>query len=83
MWMSEGRHRRHSPDGHPAAPEAHNMRMLRTYLDTFELPVGLSDHHIGHEMLYLGVGLGASVLEKGVHFPSRMIWTSIYHIQCA
>ena len=72
----------HSPDGHPAAPKAHNMRMLRTYLDTFELPVGLSDHHIGHEMLYLGVGLGASVLEKGVHFNPGDLDIDLSHSMC-
>lgn len=58
----------HSPDGHPAPPENHNMLLLRTYAQTFGVPVGLSDHHNGEEMLYLAIGLGAALLEKNVSF---------------
>ena len=57
----------HSPDGHPALPKAHNLRIMQTYLQAFGLPVGLSDHHVGVEMLYMSVALGATLLEKGVH----------------
>ena len=57
----------HSPDGHPALPKAHNLRIFETYLQAFGLPVGLSDHHVGVEMLYMSIALGATVLEKGVH----------------
>lgn len=57
----------HSPDGHPACPEAHNLRMLDTYSTAFNCPVGLSDHHVGAEMLYMSIALGASLIEKGVH----------------
>ncbi|KTD47616.1 N-acetylneuraminate synthase family protein [Legionella quateirensis] len=63
----------HSPDGHPALPEAHNLRLLQTYSKAFNLPVGLSDHHNGLEMLYISVALGASILEKGVHvYPDEL-----------
>ncbi|CZI98312.1 TPA: spore coat protein [Legionella pneumophila] len=63
----------HSPDGHPALPEAHNLRLLQTYSQAFNLPVGLSDHHNGLEMLYVSVALGASILEKGVHvYPEEL-----------
>lgn len=63
----------HSPDGHPALPEAHNLRLLQTYSQAFNLPVGLSDHHTGLEMLYVSVALGASILEKGVHvYPEEL-----------
>jgi sialic acid synthase SpsE len=57
----------HSPDGHPARPEAHNLQILDTYSTVFKCPVGLSDHHVGVEMLYMSVALGASLIEKGVH----------------
>jgi sialic acid synthase SpsE len=57
----------HSPDGHPALPKAHNLRVLQTYRQVFGLPVGLSDHHVGLEMLYMSIALGACVVEKGVH----------------
>ncbi len=56
----------HSPDGHPAPSELHNLRMLQTYNHVFGVPVGLSDHYAGEEMLYVAVALGASLLEKGI-----------------
>ncbi len=58
----------HSPDGHPALPENHNLRLLQTLARAFDAPVGLSDHHDGEEMLALGVALGACLVEKGVTF---------------
>ena len=32
----------------------------------FNLPYGLSDHHVGNEMLYAATAMGATILEKGV-----------------
>jgi sialic acid synthase SpsE len=69
----------HSPDGHPALPKAHNLRILQTYLTTFGLPVGLSDHHVGLEALYLSIALGATVLEKGVHVAAEELDQDISH----
>ncbi|HHT9917256.1 N-acetylneuraminate synthase family protein [Legionella pneumophila] len=69
----------HSPDGHPALPEAHNLRMLRTLNQCFSLPVGLSDHYNGIEMLYMSIALGASILEKGVHLYPEDIDQDISH----
>jgi sialic acid synthase SpsE len=40
--------------------------MLTTLRQTFDRPVGLSDHHAGDEMLYAAVALGAHALEKGI-----------------
>ncbi len=56
----------HSPDGHPAPPENHNLLLLDTYAHAFQAPVGLSDHFQGELMLYLAVALGTSLVEKGV-----------------
>jgi sialic acid synthase SpsE len=69
----------HSPDGHPALPKAHNLRIFETYLQTFGLPVGLSDHHVGVEMLYMAIALGATVLEKGVHVDAEELDQDISH----
>ncbi|MDI9817764.1 MULTISPECIES: N-acetylneuraminate synthase family protein [unclassified Legionella] len=69
----------HSPDGHPALPEAHNLKTLQTLKQCFNLPVGLSDHHNGIEMLFLSIGLGASVLEKGVHFFPESLDQDLSH----
>jgi sialic acid synthase SpsE len=63
----------HSPDGHPAPPENHNMRLLHTYAQAFGVPIGLSDHHNGEEMLYLAVGLGAHLLEKGLSLDAEVL----------
>lgn len=69
----------HSPDGHPALPKAHNLRVLQTYTQAFDLPVGLSCHHVGLEMLYMSVALGATVLEKGVHVAPDDLDIDISH----
>jgi sialic acid synthase SpsE len=69
----------HSPDGHPAPPKAHNLRILQTYAETFGVPTGLSDHHVGVEMLFLSVALGASILEKGVHVDPEEFDQDISH----
>jgi sialic acid synthase SpsE len=69
----------HSPDGHPALPKAHNLRIFQTFLQAFGLPVGLSDHHVGVEMLYLSVALGATLLEKGVHVDAAELDQDISH----
>lgn len=56
----------HSPDGHPAPPENHNLRALRTLAETFSVPVGLSDHYSGHEMMIAAVALGADLIERNI-----------------
>ena len=69
----------HSPDGHPALPRAHNLRILQTYQQAFDLPVGLSDHHVGEEMLYMAIALGAFIVEKGVHVEPEALDIDISH----
>lgn len=56
----------HSPEAPPSPLANHNLRMLTTFRRIFDRPVGLSDHHVGDEMLYAAVALGAHALEKGV-----------------
>ena len=69
----------HSPDGHPALPANHNLRMLQTLATKFDVPVGLSDHHAGEEMLYLSVALGASLVEKGVTLDPDALDQDVSH----
>ncbi len=69
----------HSPDGHPALPENHNLRMLETYEKAFGLPTGLSDHYTGVEMIYMSIALGATVLEKGLYFDADELDQDISH----
>jgi len=56
----------HNPDGHPAPPEDHNLRIIESYTRMFDCPVGLSCHYVGPEILYAAVGAGYHILEKPV-----------------
>lgn len=69
----------HSPDGHPALPRAHNLKTLETYQRAFGFPVGLSDHHVGLEMIYMAIAMGATVIEKGVHIAPDDLDIDISH----
>lgn len=69
----------HSPDGHPALPKAHNLRIMQSYLQAFGLPVGISDHHVGLEMIYMSIALGATLIEKGVHVAPDDLDIDISH----
>ena len=56
----------HHPGRNPAPPEVHHMRVMQTYKEALQVPVGLACHYRGDEILYLAVGMGANLLEKGV-----------------
>jgi sialic acid synthase SpsE len=56
----------HHPGSEPAPAAAHNLRVIETYKRLFGLPVGFSCHFQGEDMLYVAVGAGANLLEKGV-----------------
>jgi pseudaminic acid synthase len=51
---------------YPAAPEEMNLRTIPHLSDTFQVPVGLSDHTLGISAPLAAVTLGACILEK--HF---------------
>jgi N,N'-diacetyllegionaminate synthase len=56
----------HSPPAPPNSIDRHNlmfMNSLATRCNTF---VGLSDHHLGTDMLLAAIPMGALILEKGV-----------------
>ena len=69
-WAREGGATRliveYSPPAPPAPLERHNLRVLPELQKLFGLPIGLSDHHHGEEMLYAAAALGCRVLEKGL-----------------
>lgn len=56
----------YSPPAPPAPPSMQNIRFIDTLRTICQCPIGLSDHHVGDEMLYAAVAVGAAVLEKGV-----------------
>ena len=56
----------HCVSNYPCTPSSLNLRNLCTLQDSFDLPVGFSDHSLGSEAATLSVALGAKVIEK--HF---------------
>lgn len=69
----------HSPDPPPSPVMDHNLRMLHVLQETFDYPVGLSDHHCGDEMMYAAIALGACVIEKGVCANEQGHDQDVYH----
>jgi len=51
---------------YPAAPDEMDLRTIADMAERFELPVGLSDHTMGHTVAVAAVALGATIVEK--HF---------------
>jgi len=51
---------------YPADPADVNLRAMVTMAQTFKVPVGYSDHTLGHEVALAAAALGASIIEK--HF---------------
>jgi pseudaminic acid synthase len=51
---------------YPATPEEMNLRTIPHLAETFNVPVGLSDHTLGTETAVAAVTLGACIVEK--HF---------------
>ncbi len=51
---------------YPAVPEQMNLRTIVDMKEKFQLPVGLSDHSMGHMSVTTAVTLGACIIEK--HF---------------
>lgn len=51
---------------YPAVPEQMNLRTIVDLKEQFDLPVGLSDHSMGHMSATTAVTLGANIIEK--HF---------------
>jgi len=54
------------PGSNPAPAEAHHLHTVDTIKSMFDIPVGLSCHYRGDEILYAAVGVGIHLLEKGV-----------------
>ncbi len=52
--------------GYPAAPEEMNLRTIPHLSESFQVPVGLSDHTLGIAVPVAAVALGACIVEK--HF---------------
>ena len=56
----------HNPSGYPAPPEKTDLRMMSQIKNLFNIPVGLSCHTPGFDMVIASVALGADVIEKPI-----------------
>jgi N-acetylneuraminate synthase len=56
---------------YPALPESMNLRTMVDLAQRFNVPVGLSDHTLGHESSLLSVALGGSIIEKHLTFSRQ------------
>ena len=57
---------------YPADPRAANLRAIGTMQERFDVPVGFSDHTLGHEVAIAAVALGASIIEKHITLDPSM-----------
>ena len=58
----------HCVSDYPTKPVDVNLSMMQLYRDTFNCPVGLSDHSLGIASAIIAASLGAAVIEK--HFTT-------------
>jgi N,N'-diacetyllegionaminate synthase len=51
---------------YPADPESANLKAIQTLKETFNVPVGFSDHFLENEIAIAAVSLGANIIEKHI-----------------
>lgn len=56
----------HCTSSYPCPPENMNLKAMDTLRDAFKVPVGLSDHSVGHTVSLSAAARGANIIEK--HF---------------
>lgn len=54
----------HCTSQYPASLEQANLKAIVTMRDKFQMPVGYSDHTLGHTAAVVSTGLGCAMLEK-------------------
>ena len=62
----------HCVSGYPAPAEDYNLKTMVDMKQRFGLVTGLSDHTIENTTSIVGVGLGASIIEKHVTFSKKL-----------
>lgn len=62
----------HCTSSYPTPPQDANLRVLRTLMDRFALPVGYSDHTEDHIAAVGAVALGACIIEKHITLDRSM-----------
>jgi sialic acid synthase SpsE len=56
----------HHPGKNPTPASEHNLRVIATYKREMNIPIGLSCHYRGEEIIYAAIGAGANIIEKGI-----------------
>jgi N-acetylneuraminate synthase/N,N'-diacetyllegionaminate synthase len=62
----------HCTTNYPCPYEDVNLRAMLTLRDTFNLPIGYSDHTIGRDIAVAAVSLGATIIEKHFTLDCKM-----------
>lgn len=62
----------HCTSNYPAAPEDANLLAMRTLANTFDCPVGYSDHTLGTDIAIAATALGAQIIEKHFTLDRKM-----------
>jgi N-acetylneuraminate synthase/N,N'-diacetyllegionaminate synthase len=62
----------HCVSSYPAEPKAANLRVIQMLKDTFNVPVGFSDHSLGNEIAIAAVALGANIVEKHITLDTNL-----------
>ncbi|MCK4554844.1 N-acetylneuraminate synthase family protein, partial [Candidatus Parcubacteria bacterium] len=63
----------HCVSKYPCPPEELNLKTIEFFKKRYKIPVGFSDHSLGHESAVAAANMGAVVIEK--HFSlSRDLW---------
>lgn len=63
----------HCTSSYPAPPSSVHLRAMRTLQDTFDLPIGYSDHTEGGAVAAAAVALGAVVVEKHLTLDRSLV----------
>lgn len=61
----------HCVANYPSRPEEFNLRQIAALRDTFGVPVGFSDHSLGHLAAVLSITQGACMIEKHLTLDRR------------
>lgn len=56
----------HCVSSYPADPREANLRVLQRLRDTFNVPIGFSDHCLDNEIAIAAVAMGANIVEKHI-----------------
>lgn len=63
----------HCVSKYPCPPEDLNLNTIKYFKERYDMPIGFSDHSIGHDSAVAATNIGATIIEK--HFSlNRDLW---------